>query len=245
MNPPQIPPNLSVRKVSRPRVGNKADSLKTRAQKRRHIRAVIDEHGFNWLVWEVAASGFFTDSYNLFATNVILPSLAFVYWPDDDNSWRETLINCMTLGGSLVGQLAFGYLADRMSSLNHYAAAIMLFLNPVAMAESDVLLRIWSNTTIWDRTCHSSILNYRRIYKLQWVWRFNEGTLLASSNAIRDGRRYRCGISLICVHLHRVSSLFSSNTFFSTLKCPNSQARSSTSLSNTQTDGLLPNQELE
>jgi MFS transporter, PHS family, inorganic phosphate transporter len=66
-------------------------------------------------VFEVAASGFFTDSYNLFATNVILPSLAFLYWDDApyDDIVRETTINCLTLSGSIIGQLAFGYLADR------------------------------------------------------------------------------------------------------------------------------------
>ena len=66
-------------------------------------------------MYAVAASGFLTDSWNLFATNAILPSLAFVYWPDETDGWRESLINCMTLGGSLIGQLLFGFLADSES----------------------------------------------------------------------------------------------------------------------------------
>lgn len=96
-------------------LGILANETQTRDQKRIFIRRAIDLHGFRWLVFEVAASGFFTDSYNLFATNVILPSLEFLYWPDVcyDEQWRETLINCATLGGSLLGQLIFGYLADR------------------------------------------------------------------------------------------------------------------------------------
>jgi hypothetical protein len=28
------------------------------------------------------------------------------------DGWRESLINCMTLGGPLIGQLLFGFLAD-------------------------------------------------------------------------------------------------------------------------------------
>jgi len=101
-------------------------SFETRDQKRRHIRKTIDTNGFNWLVWAVAASGFFTDSYNLFATNVILPSLAFVYWPDQSTLWRETLINCMTLAGSVVGQLIFGYLADRFGRTRLYGIELLI-----------------------------------------------------------------------------------------------------------------------
>lgn len=41
-----------------------------RVQDRNRLRAEIDMNSFNWRVFAVAASGFFTDSYNLFATNV-------------------------------------------------------------------------------------------------------------------------------------------------------------------------------
>lgn len=41
-----------------------------RLQDLNRLRAEIDMNSFNWRVFAVAASGFFTDSYNLFATNV-------------------------------------------------------------------------------------------------------------------------------------------------------------------------------
>jgi PHS family inorganic phosphate transporter-like MFS transporter len=90
---------------------------------------MTDHGGFNLRVWAVAASGFFTDSYNLFATNVILPSIAFVYWTEDTHAWRETVINAMTLVGSIVGQLLFGYLADRFGRTRLYGVelAIVVF----------------------------------------------------------------------------------------------------------------------
>ncbi|MCJ1477786.1 hypothetical protein MMC13_006459 [Lambiella insularis] len=105
-----------------------ARNLRTRDQKRRHIRQTIDVNGFNWLVWAVAASGFFTDSYNLFATNVILPSLGFVYWPESSSLWRETLINCVTLAGAAVGQLVFGYLADRYGRTRLYGIELVIVI---------------------------------------------------------------------------------------------------------------------
>jgi PHS family inorganic phosphate transporter-like MFS transporter len=85
-------------------------------------------NSFNWRVFAVAASGFFTDSYNLFATNVILPSIAFVYWQDDTNAWRETLINGMTLSGSILGQILFGYLADRYGRTRLYGIELVIVI---------------------------------------------------------------------------------------------------------------------
>ena len=63
-----------------------------------------------------------------FATNVIFPSLAYVYWQNGTDSWRETLINCMTLGGSLIGQLLFGYLADVCGRTNLYGIELVIVI---------------------------------------------------------------------------------------------------------------------
>ncbi|KAK3303018.1 major facilitator superfamily domain-containing protein [Chaetomium strumarium] len=109
--------------ASRPQI---PENLTTRQQKRRFIRRAIDSYGFRWLVFAVAASGFLTDSWNLFATNAILPSLAFVYWPEETNGWRESLINCMTLGGSLIGQLLFGFLADKYGRTRLYGIELVI-----------------------------------------------------------------------------------------------------------------------
>jgi MFS transporter, PHS family, inorganic phosphate transporter len=73
---------------------------------------LIDSHKFDYRVWAVASSGFFTDSYNLFAANVILPSLGYIYWTGVVNDLPELKINVSTLLGSLVGMLVFGVLAD-------------------------------------------------------------------------------------------------------------------------------------
>jgi PHS family inorganic phosphate transporter-like MFS transporter len=111
-------------------------------------------NGFNWRVWAVAASGFFTDSYNLFgtsareqktnantgrfSTNVILPSLAFVFWPNDRGTWREDLINGLTLLGAVVGMILFGYLADRFGRTRLYGIelAIVIF-STIGIASSN------------------------------------------------------------------------------------------------------------
>lgn len=53
---------------------------KGKAQNCIRIYRAIDGNSFDWHIWAVSASDFFTDSYKLFAANVILPSLAFIYW---------------------------------------------------------------------------------------------------------------------------------------------------------------------
>ncbi|KAG0648410.1 Inorganic phosphate transporter [Hyphodiscus hymeniophilus] len=100
----------------------------TNTNKRDQICGDIDANGFDWQIWAVAGSGFFTDSYNLFATNVILPSLAFVYWTNDTNSDHETDINAVTLSGSLLGQLIFGFLADRFGRRKLYGLELIVVI---------------------------------------------------------------------------------------------------------------------
>ncbi|KAI1750200.1 major facilitator superfamily domain-containing protein [Xylaria castorea] len=83
------------------------------------IQSVIDRRGldgFQWRVWWVAASGFFTTSYSIFAVNVISPALAYIYpekncppnWPGN-----SLIINLTTLIGTIFGAIAFGFFADR------------------------------------------------------------------------------------------------------------------------------------
>ncbi|KAL9130768.1 MAG: hypothetical protein Q9217_001116 [Psora testacea] len=99
---------------------NTARHLQKNEEKRIQICQTIDGNNFDWQVWAVAASGFFTDSYNLFSTNVILSSLSFVYWTRDTSHSHETIINGVTLAGTAVGQLLFGVLADKFGRRKLY-----------------------------------------------------------------------------------------------------------------------------
>ncbi|KAK0733376.1 phosphate transporter [Lasiosphaeria miniovina] len=64
--------------------------------------------------------------YNLFATNVILATLSFVYFPND--RWCGLIINVFTLLGSVCGQLLFGYLADRYGRTRLYGIELVLVI---------------------------------------------------------------------------------------------------------------------
>jgi hypothetical protein len=39
----------------------------------------INSQAFDWKIFIVAASGFFTDSYNIFAANLVLPAAAIAF----------------------------------------------------------------------------------------------------------------------------------------------------------------------
>lgn len=95
-------------------------------QKQAFLRT-LDQSGFNWLVFIVAASGFFTDSYNLFASNVILPALAYVYWGTTTHG-KALAFNLATLIASAVGQLVFGFLADRYGRRSLYGIELVIVI---------------------------------------------------------------------------------------------------------------------
>ncbi|OIW32810.1 MFS general substrate transporter [Coniochaeta ligniaria NRRL 30616] len=91
---------------------------------RQQLRFGIDLNQWNLRIWAVAASGFLTGSYNLFATNVVYASIAFVYFPNQ--RWPGLLINATTLLGSIIGQLLFGFLADLFGRSNLYGIELVI-----------------------------------------------------------------------------------------------------------------------
>ncbi|KAI1358569.1 major facilitator superfamily domain-containing protein [Xylaria arbuscula] len=98
------------------------------------IQSVIDRRGldgFQWRVWWVAASGFFTTSYSIFAVHVIGPALSYVYHGDDCLSGTELsslIINLTTLAGTIVGAVLFGFLADRHGRKKIYGLELSIVI---------------------------------------------------------------------------------------------------------------------
>ncbi|KAL4902191.1 hypothetical protein BDW74DRAFT_186953 [Aspergillus multicolor] len=94
----------------------------------RQIYETIDRQSFQWVVVLVAGVGFFLDGYTLFASNIALPMISYVYWHDDTSSFRLTCINIATLAGTLFGQVLFGYLADRNGRKKMYGVELALLI---------------------------------------------------------------------------------------------------------------------
>ena len=104
------------------------DHEQDRVIRAQQIYATIDRQPFQWIVVAVAGIGFFLDGYTLFASNIALPMLAYVYWPDEVGSRRLTYINIATLAGTLLGQVLFGVLADMKGRKRMYGIELVLLI---------------------------------------------------------------------------------------------------------------------
>ncbi|KAF8851199.1 phosphate permease [Acephala macrosclerotiorum] len=90
-----------------------------------HVRAVV-----------VAGIGFFTDSYDIFAINLVTSTLGMVYWqgqaggsnPGIMPTGVNTAIKAATSGGAVIGQLGFGWLADAVGRRKMYGVELAIIV---------------------------------------------------------------------------------------------------------------------
>ncbi|KAJ6023860.1 hypothetical protein N7540_004657 [Penicillium herquei] len=89
----------------------------------RHVRAIM-----------VAGVGFLTDAYDIFAINLCVSMLGVVYWqsahdhPGKMPSSSETALKVATSGGTVIGQLVFGMLADIFGRKRMYGIELMIII---------------------------------------------------------------------------------------------------------------------
>jgi MFS transporter, PHS family, inorganic phosphate transporter len=104
----------------------------------------IDDQGYEWRVVLAMGSAyvfqsalrpnaranqlhsFFVSSYNLFAINAILPALQYLYFSNNDSSYIS--VSVLTLNGLVVGQLLFGFLADKYGRRTFLGAFLILVI---------------------------------------------------------------------------------------------------------------------
>ncbi|KAJ6153653.1 phosphate:H+ symporter [Penicillium chermesinum] len=88
-----------------------------------HVRAVI-----------VAGVGFFTDSYDIFAINLCVDMIGAAYWqnagsnPGKLPSHSDTALKVATSGGTVLGQLFFGWLADLVGRKRMYGVELLIII---------------------------------------------------------------------------------------------------------------------
>ena len=80
---------------------------------------------WSWVL-VVAGVGFFTDAYSIFAINMVLPILGVIYYGGEIPHSYETAISVVTLGGSIIGQIAFGLGADVWGRRKMYGVELII-----------------------------------------------------------------------------------------------------------------------
>jgi MFS transporter, PHS family, inorganic phosphate transporter len=106
-------------------------------ERRRLALAEIDKAPFGWYhvrAVVVAGIGFFTDAYDIFAINLVTAMLGVVYWHDAKTkpgtipSPSDTAIKVATSGGTVLGQVGFGWLADLVGRKRMYGLELILII---------------------------------------------------------------------------------------------------------------------
>ncbi|KAG0290722.1 Inorganic phosphate transporter pho84 [Linnemannia gamsii] len=100
--------------------------------RRREALAKIDNAAFGWFhirACLVAGVGFFTDAYDLFAINLVTPMIGMIYYeggilPAD----LDLGIKVSASVGTFLGQIGFGYLADRLGRKRMYGIELMIII---------------------------------------------------------------------------------------------------------------------
>ncbi|KAI9777503.1 MAG: Inorganic phosphate transporter pho84 [Peltula sp. TS41687] len=104
-------------------------------ERRRLALAEIDKAPFGWYhvrAVVVAGVGFFTDAYDIFAINLASSMLGIAFWQRSNKgkipSHSDTAIKVATSGGTVLGQLGFGALADVVGRKRMYGIELMVII---------------------------------------------------------------------------------------------------------------------
>ncbi|EHK97789.1 MFS general substrate transporter [Glarea lozoyensis ATCC 20868] len=105
-------------------------------ERRRLALAEIDKAPFGWYhvrACVVAGIGFFTDSYDIFAINLVTAMLGIAFFQNKVSKGTipvnsDTAIKVATSGGTVLGQLGFGYLADVVGRKKMYGLELIIII---------------------------------------------------------------------------------------------------------------------
>ncbi|KAH3667106.1 hypothetical protein WICMUC_005453 [Wickerhamomyces mucosus] len=100
-------------------------------ERRRLALEKIDQADFGWYhirAITVAGVGFMTDAYDIFAINLALSMMAYVYWAGKIPSAESTLLKVSTSVGTVIGQFGFGFLADKIGRKKIYGVELIIMI---------------------------------------------------------------------------------------------------------------------
>lgn len=100
-------------------------------ERRRLALEEIDNAGFGWTQVKmilIAGVGFMTDSYDIFAINLGITMLTYVYWGGNIPDSTQTLLKVSTSVGTVIGQVGFGLMADVVGRKKIYGLELIVMI---------------------------------------------------------------------------------------------------------------------
>lgn len=100
-------------------------------EKKRLALEEIDNGGFGWMQIKmiiIGGVGFLTDSYDIFAINIGITVLSYVYWYGDMPASTSSILKASTSVGTIIGQLGFGTFADIVGRKKVYGLELILMI---------------------------------------------------------------------------------------------------------------------
>ncbi|KAG0326861.1 Inorganic phosphate transporter pho84 [Dissophora globulifera] len=93
-----------------------------------------EQQSWNWFTIRTlitSGTGFFTDAYDVFIINLVVPMLGYVYFKETNGhmpAGTEGALKGIASFGTLVGQLTFGYLGDALGRKKIYGFELMIII---------------------------------------------------------------------------------------------------------------------
>ncbi|CDK28645.1 unnamed protein product [Kuraishia capsulata CBS 1993] len=100
-------------------------------ERRRLALEKIDNAKFGWYhirAIMVSGVGFLTDSYDIFAINLGVSIMAYVYWGGHIPDSTTTMLKVSTSVGTVIGQVGFGWLADYVGRKKIYGTELIVII---------------------------------------------------------------------------------------------------------------------
>ncbi|KXL47140.1 hypothetical protein M433DRAFT_152974 [Acidomyces richmondensis BFW] len=124
-------------------------------ERRRLALSEIDTASFGWYHVRtiiVTGMGFFTDAYDIFAIGLVTQMLGTVYYDGKLPGSSETAIKIATSGGNVIGQIAFGWLADIVGRKRMYGLELIIIIFATvaqALSSNSAAVSIVGVTIFW------------------------------------------------------------------------------------------------